>query len=76
MFIPVVDLDTTCHEILEYLVSRGFIPRDYRAHYALFLPRGDRLSAEESMDGLRAGSLSHFHLRLILSGGKGTSVSK
>jgi len=71
-----VNSDTTCREILEYLASCGFIPHDYDAHYALFLSWGGRLSAEESMDGLRVGSLSHFYLRLILPGGKGTLVSE
>ena len=69
-----MDSGTTCCEILEYLASRGHIPHDYDAHYALFLSWGGRLSAKESMVRLGVGSLSHFYLRLILPGGKGTPL--
>jgi len=76
LFVPVVNSDTTCHEILEDLASRGFIPRNHWVYYALFLPLAGRLSPQKSMHELRVGSLSHFCLRLILPGGKGMLVSE
>jgi len=76
LFTPDVNSDTTCHEILEHLASWGFVPHEYQAHYALFLPLAGRLSAEKSMDELHVRSLSHLYLRLILPGGKGVFISE
>ena len=64
-----VTASSTVNDIMHVLVQRQIIPADYGSIYTLSYAHVGLLWELSTMASLRAGSLSHFHLRACVCGG-------
>ena len=65
----VVTASSTVNDIMRVLVQHQIIPANYGGIYTLSYARVGSLRELSTMASLRAGSLSHFHLRACVRGG-------